>query len=188
MVRPNLPADLSATSYWEIQGKAPNLASNLGAITIHTGFAPNNSEQGPFEDYKPQTSVTPDDVCIYSPETKTNFAFSSAGLPSMQLHFVQQLGALMQARGCKLVVVHIPTFDERHSAVISEPVFWPDVLPGKITMIGIPPATLFRGLSDNDIKKLFSNPAHLNENGQNYFTSLMTPILLKTYESEIQNP
>jgi hypothetical protein len=106
----------------------------------------------------------------------------------MQLHFSQKLGVLAQAHGCKLVIIHIPMFDERHSPLISEPIFWPDILPGQVTMIGIPPATLFKGLTDDDIKKLFRNSEHLNANGQKYFTSLMTPALLKIYESEIQNP
>jgi len=188
MVRPNLPADLKATSYWEINGKAPNLASNLGAITTHIGYTPHGAEPGVFEDYSPKTSVTPEDVCIYSPETKTNFFFSSAGLPPLELHFIQKLAALAQDNGCKLVVVHNPKLDERYSTVISEPVFWPDVLPGDITMIGIPPATLFRGLSDDDTKKLYSDYLHLNVNGQRYFTTLMTPALLKIYESKIQKP
>jgi hypothetical protein len=187
MVRPNLPADLNAPSYWEIHGHALNLASQLGAIATRLGFTPPNADSEPFEDYTPQTDVTPDDVCIYSPETKTNFVFSSTGLPPMELHFIQKFAALARDNGCKLVVVHNPKFDERHSTVITEPVFWPDIFAGQVTAIGIPPATLFRGL-DDDIKKLYSNSFHLNENGQRYFTGLMTPDLLKIYESKIQNP
>jgi hypothetical protein len=188
MVRPNLPADLNIPSYWEIHGNAPNLPSNLGAITTHIGYTPHGSEMAPFVAFTPQTSVTPDDVCIYSEETKTNFAFSSAGLPPMELHFIQKFAALARDNGCKLVVIHNPKYDERHSTVISEPVFWPDILPGEITMIGIPPATLYRGLSDDDTKKLYSDYLHLNANGQRYFTTLMTPALLKIYESKNQNP
>jgi len=81
-------------------------------------------------------------------------------------------------------VVHIPTFNERHSTVVSMPVFWPDALQAEVTMIGIPPATLFKGLSDDEIRQLYSNPLHLNQNGQDYFTALMTPNLLKIYESQ----
>jgi hypothetical protein len=51
-------------------------------------------------------------------------------------------------------------------------------------MIGIPPATLFTGLTDEEIRKLYSDPVHLNENGQIFFTTVMTPILLKLYESK----
>jgi hypothetical protein len=189
MLRPNLPADLNAVSTWEIRGKGPNLASHLGAITTRVGFRPApDAEPGPFVEFTPQTGVTPADVCIYSQDTKTNFVFSSAALPPMELHFIQKLTALAQDNDCKLVVVHNPKFDERHSPVISEPVFWPDILPGPITRIGIPPATLFRGLTDDDIKKLYGDSLHLNENGQRYFTSLMTPALLKIYESKVQKP
>ena len=53
-----------------------------------------------------------------------------------------------------------------------------------VTMLGIPPAILFKGLTDDDIRKLYSDSVHFNENGQNYFTALMTPNLLKIYESQ----
>ena len=102
----------------------------------------------------------------------------------MQLHFAQKFAALARAHGCKLVVIHIPTFNERRSTVIAEPAYWPDALREEVTMMGIPPATLFRGLTDAEIKKLYSDPAHLNENGQDYFTALMMPTLLKIYGRE----
>ena len=102
----------------------------------------------------------------------------------MQLHFAQKFAALAREHGCKLVVIHIPTFDERRATVIDEPTYWPDTLRENVTMIGIPGATLFRGLTDDEIRKLYSDPSHLNENGQDYFTDVMIPILLKVYGAE----
>jgi hypothetical protein len=189
LTRTNLPADMNAPSYWETRSRALNIPTRLGAITARIAFRDNaDAVSGPFVSYHPQTSVQPSDVCIYSPNTKTNFAFSCGELPPVQLHFAQMFAALLREHGCQLVVVHIPTFDERRSPVITEPVFWPDTLHADVTMIGIPPATLFRGLTDDQVRKLFSDPVHLNENGQDYFTTLMTPALLKIYESQDQNP
>ncbi len=182
LVRTNLPADLDARSYWEIHGYALNVPSRLGAIAARESFDPHG--RAPFVAYHPVNGVQPSDVCIYSRETKAPFAFSSAGLPPMQLYFARKLAALARQHGCRLVVVHIPTFDERRSPVISMPAFWPDALRADVTMIGIPPATLFKGLSDDEIRRLYANPLHLNKNGQDYFTALMTPNLLKIYESQ----
>ncbi len=191
LVRTNLPADMDPQkrTYWEIQWNALSIETHLGAMTTRLGFNPNpqahaDAEREPFVNYAPETGVAPSDVCVYSPETKANFVFSSAGLPPMQLHFAQKFAVLAREHDCKLVVIHIPTYDERRSMVIAEPTYWPAALRADVTMIGIPPATLFRGLSDGEIRKLYSDPAHLNENGQDYFTALMTPTLLRIYGME----
>jgi hypothetical protein len=185
---PNL--DLGKPTHFEIHDRALNPVSQLGALTGRLGFSPDfladYRDHGEFVEFTPSTGARPSDVCVYSPDTKSRFAFSTNAIPPMQLHFAQKFTALAREHGCKLVLIHIPFYDERRSPVISEPAFWPDVLGTNVTMIGIPPATLFQELTDDEIKKLYSDPVHLNENGQKYFTSLMTPTLLKLYES--QNP
>lgn len=184
LTRANLPADLNATNYWESRSRAKNFANTLGAFTAQIGFRENpNAGPAPFSIYTPNTAVQPSNVCVYSPDTKTNFVFASKPLPLLQLHFAQKLATLVQEHGCKLVIIHVPTYDERRSAVISEPALWPEVLHADINMVGIPPAALFKGLTDDDIKKLYSDSVHLNENGQQYFTQVMTPALLKIYEA-----
>ena len=187
MVHSNLPADLSAPTYWQARSHAANFSNNLGSFSAQLGYrASPDAQAEPFVKYTPQTGAQPSDVCIYSDETKTNFAFSAEPLPLSQLHFLHELINLTRQSGCKLVVIHVPVFDERHSTLISMPSFLQDALPADVTMTGIPPATFFKGLSDDDIRKLYSDSVHLNQNGQNYFTRLMTPTLLKIYES--QNP
>jgi hypothetical protein len=189
LIRSNLPADMNATSYWEIRSEAPNLAGQLGAITTRMGFRSSpNAAPEPFTRYSPQTGVQPSAVCVLSHETKSLFGFTEAGLPPMQRYFAQKLATLAREHNCKLVVIHIPRFDERRSPFISEPMYWPGALTGDVAMIGIPPATMYQGLTDEEIRKLYSDSVHLNENGQDYFTALMTPTLLKIYESPIQNP
>ena len=68
--------------------------------------------------------------------------------------------------------------------MIQEREFWPDVLHADVTMMGIPPATLFAGLTDDDVRKLYYNPTHLNKNGQEYFTQIITPRLLEIYADQ----
>jgi len=53
-----------------------------------------------------------------------------------------------------------------------------------VALVGISPATLFEGMTDNGARKLFCDAGHLNQNGQEYFTPLITPTLLQLYDSE----
>jgi hypothetical protein len=190
LVRSNYPPNLhpGKPTHFEIHDRALNPVTQLGALTERLGYCPDfladYYEHPPFVVYTPQTGVQPSDVCIYSPDTETNFVFASNSIPPMQLHFAQKLAALAQEHHCQLVMVHVPFYEERRSPVISEPAFWPKALNTDVTMIGIPPATLFKGLTDDEIQKLYSDPVHLNENGEDYFSKLMVPNLLKIYESQ----
>lgn len=192
LVRTNFAPNLrpGKPTHFEIHDRALNPVTQLGALTGRLGYSPDfladYDKHPPFVEFTPQTGAQPSDVCIYSAGTKTNFTFTGAAIPPVQLQFAQKFAALARDHGCKLVLVHVPFYDERHSPVISEPTFWPDALRANVTMIGIPPATLFQGLTDDEIRLLYSDPVHLNENGQKYFTKLMMPALLKLYES--QNP
>lgn len=186
LVHANLPAAMNATNYWQIRSDAGNFADNLGAFTAHVGFRDNpDAPAKPFVNYLPNTGVQPSAVLIHWPLKGTIFDPFGNDLPPMQFHFIQKLNELASQCGCKFVIVHIPTFDERRSTRLYLPekrlYLTPDV-----TRIGIPPATLFKGLTDDQIRELYSDSVHLNENGQKYFTALMTPTLLKLYES--QNP
>jgi hypothetical protein len=51
-------------------------------------------------------------------------------------------------------------------------------------MIGIPGGRMFAGLTEEDAGRLYIDPVHLNENGQRYFTSLITPPLIDFYEAQ----
>lgn len=187
LTRFNLPADLfsSKKNFWEINHHAANPAARLGALTSQLGFGINfPADNAPFIDFTPHTDVQPSDVCIYSPETKAKFQFQGPPISSWQLHFARKFAALAQEHGCKLVLLHLPVMAEMRSPVIQEREFWPDALCTDVTMIGIPCATLFAGITDEDIHKLYADPDHLNKNGQEYFTPIITPALLQIYDSK----
>ena len=56
-----------------------------------------------------------------------------------------------------------------------------------VRMVGIAPAVLFDGLPESDISKLFWDGYHFNENGQAYFTRLLTPDLIAIYDDTTKN-
>jgi hypothetical protein len=186
LIRSNLPADLDSPkkNYWEVSKIAENIPSRLGSVSARRGFTPTPlSESDPFETYSPLTGVEPSDVSVYSDSTKGVFQFDSTVSP-WQLHFARKFANLSDEYNCRLVFLHMPFWADRRNPVIEEREFWPLALRVNMALVGIPPAKLFRGMTDAEIKKLFSDPTHLNKNGQEYFTTLITPSLLDLYEHE----
>jgi len=188
LLRPGLPADMSPAKMNQVEQfyRAPNIVERLGSLASYRGFNfnPLFDEYGPFIPYYPDTLVEPSDVAVYSPETQARFQFSGPPVPAWQLQFAQKFATLVQQHGTKLVLLNIPPISDMRSTVIKERVFWPDALQADIPMVGIPAATLFEGLSDDDVHKLYEDKAHLNKNGQEYFTWAITPALLKIYADQ----
>ena len=74
--------------------------------------------------------------------------------------------------------------DDHENPLIQEREIWPATAGGSISMAGISPLKFFAGLNDSEIHNLFYNSVHLNKNGQEYFTPLITPSLLQIYGGE----
>jgi hypothetical protein len=185
LTSPNLPAEMFDldTNTWIVQQHAASPAVRNGALSKQLGFSftpPYN--HAAFTPYKPVSAAQPSDFCVYSAETRTNFEFSGPPFPPAQMHFAGQFADLARSYNCNLILLHVPVFSERRSPVIHEHLYWPDALHSHITMIGIPPAKLFAGLFDGDLYRLYCDRAHFNQNGQTYFTRLVTPALLSAYE------
>lgn len=176
LVRTNLPAITSDEISWPGFPHVKNPALQLGSLALRARLGQT------FSPYTPQTSTRPSDVCVYSEATKEAFHFSRDPIPPMQAVFARKIAALTQEHQVTLVYLHMPQSSEMKSTVIEEPVFWPDLFHGDVAMLGVPPTKLFQGMSEEDILKLFWNFEHLNENGQEYFTSIITPALAQIYE------
>jgi hypothetical protein len=178
MLRTNLPAVASDEISWTGFEHVGNPSLRLGSLALRMRLGQ------PFTDFTPQTSARPADVRIYSEAAKPEFEFRGNAIPAMQAAFVAKIGALAREHHVKLVYLHLPESTELKSPRIDEPVFWPGLMGGDSTMMGIAPAKLFGGLADEDIQKLFFNFEHFNQNGQAYFTSIITPSLVQIYEDQ----
>jgi len=182
-LRTNLPADMLASNYCQEYYQTTNPACRLGSVSSQRAFIFSIFEKRPpFSPFKPATGIQPGETCIYSAATKTNFAFLNEQLPAWQLFFAQRFCALAQQHGCKLVLMHMPVLADAQKSKIEEKQFWPETLQADIAIVGIPPQNLFRGLADSQVKELFSDIVHLNQNGQNFFTPIVTPALINLYE------
>lgn len=172
---PVVPSDEISWTGFEHVG---NPSFRLGSLVLRM------SVYQPFVDFTPHTSARASDFCIYSEATKPEFHFAENGMSPMQAAFVAKIGALAREHHVMLVYLHMPATVDMKSPSINEPAFWPGLLGGDVTMAGIAPTKLFSGLSDDEILKLFYDRGHFNQNGQTYFTSLITPGLLKVYEDQ----
>jgi len=187
LIRTNVPADVFSSEKNSLENTfhAPNPAARLGSLAPRMGFNPNpNALNQNFVAYEPQLEAQPSDVCTYSADSKSAFQFSGPPTTPWQLTFAQKFAQLATDHQAKLVMLYLPTTDELKAKKITEREDWPSVLASDVTMLGIAPAKLFAGLSDGDILKLYYNTGHFNVNGQELFTSLITPALLKIYESQ----
>ena len=187
LARANLPTPLISNppNYWEQHYGSASIAMLLGCTRSELGFNydPTGDNFTAFTPFTPQTSALATDVEIYSAEKKGDFDFGTGHLPDWQLSFARQLGELAQTNGCRLVMLNIPVLADAQVATLPERTFWPDVFRGDFWMVGIPPAKMFGGLSDQEVHRLYVNVAHLNKNGMTYFTGLVTPALLHIYET-----
>jgi hypothetical protein len=186
LVTPNLLRDTNSTRisnhFWEKGAIDP--ATRLGCMSTRTCFDPITGEiNTSFVPYVPPTKVTATDIRIYTPATASDFVFSNQPLPAFQTYFARQFGLLVKNHGCKLVLLHLPVYAEKTAPVMIESCYWPDLLQTDVCMMGVPGKQLFAGLSEPEIGQLYTDPVHLNENGQKYFTPLITPALLQFYES-----
>ena len=140
-----------------------------------------------FVPFVPRNGVTPADFRTYSAETKSDFVFSNSPVSADETMFARKFAELVRKNGVRLVLVHIPLPEEWAMTKIPEVRYWPDFLHINVAMAGIVPAKFFGGLTADEIKRLYviePNIVHLNRNGQNYFTPLITPALLQLYDKQ----
>jgi hypothetical protein len=177
VLRPDLleNPDRDRTDFWTTYYRAAPLAERRGSLRagLAYGFSPY------FVAHVPPVQASPSDALQYGNETRALFQFSGPPLAPYQLYFAQKLGQLCRDRGTQLVVLHTPSLGERERPVVIERLAWPDVLGRSVNLIGIPPSRMFAGMSARDATALFYEDGHLNQNGQDVFTPLITPLLMK---------
>jgi hypothetical protein len=154
-----------------------DIAEQRGSLAIQQGFngLPN------FTPFAPPLMAQPEDTVVYSAATRGAFRFTGPPTSPYQRHFVQLLAQKCRARGTRLVMLHVPKFAERDDKTIAERVIWPEELGVPVDIVGIPGTKLFAGVPPDGLEKLFVNSGHFNQNGQRWFTSVITPTLLKLY-------
>lgn len=129
--------------------------------------------------------ANPSDSVIYSPDVRTHFNTNREQIPSLQMHFSRKLAKLAVETGTKIVVLNFPSVPRAGETTIYESANWTEILEGNIVMLGIPPATLFKGMKKDEVLLFFSDPKHFNTNGQDYYTPAITPALIQIYHETV---
>ena len=179
LVRPNLLEDPAANhpDYWSKEFGAPNFAAQRGSLRVRLDF---NSPRD-FTPFAPPIAANPADAAVYSPQTRDTFTFTGQPMRPYQLFFARKLARLCQECGTRLVVLHVPVLKEQAQATIPERGPWSEILGAPVTVVGIPGGKIFGGIPAPDVPRFFYNDTHLNQNGQDRFTSLITPSLIGLY-------
>lgn len=188
LIRPNY-SDLSplGAARWEHVAKTPDPATQLGTVSSQLGFNSPGKARPEFVDYSPPANVSPTNIWIYSPATRSKFSFTGPAPSAGQIAFGRKFARLAAAHHSRLVCLHLPETDERRDWLVPERECWPEVLQADVTLVGISPASMFSGLKDDEFFKLFLDSIHFNKNGQKYFSALITPSLCRLYATQIQN-
>lgn len=174
--RPNLLEDPARyrPSDMNIRFHAPNFAEQDGALRSRLAF---DWRPDLFTPVEPKSDAKPGDVIVYSAEVRDKFRFTSLATKTSSVQFVRKLARLCQERGTRLIFLHIPILNEYGEETICESQLWPELLEAPADIIGIPAAKLFAGIPHSDVPQLFLDNIHLNQNGQDLFTPLITPAL-----------
>jgi hypothetical protein len=128
----------------------------------------------PFQEEPVRES--PGTVIRFSPKSQGDFRFTGPALGPLQRHFAVLIAGLLGRYGVRGVILHVPRYSERHGTMVDERECWPKALDGRLELMGIPPARLFQGLSEDQIQHHFYNE-HFNANGKRLFTQFLLPAL-----------
>ncbi len=179
LVRPDIlenPASADP-AFWRTTYRVQNFAEHLGAFSARIGY-----DYSPdFVEFHPPVAATAADTLIYSRENRDAFSFGGPPSGPYQLHFIRKIAQLCLEKRTRLVVLKTPSVDEREETSVSARVLWPEALGAPVDIVGIPPAKLFGAMPSDDVRKLFYEKKHLNQNGQKFFTPLITPALINLY-------
>lgn len=165
----------------------PNLVYPELAVspTLGTRYKNIGYYGAPFVPEDRQPILIPAEEMIYSRETAGKFDFHGRPLGPYQLHFAQRLADPLRRGGSYLVLLHVPVADERGSGIVSERMFWPDVIGAPLSIAGISAGTLFAGKTPEQFYHYFFDQ-HMNTNGKMLFTRAITPALIRIYEEHVR--
>lgn len=136
-----------------------------------------------FEKFAPPPPDLSNEKLIYSNENRTNFQFLGDEPGEFQRHYLEALFELLEEENVPFLLLNIPQYAERQNRRVTEKTSWSQRFEKKIPLAGVPPATLFAGLDEKEIEKLYCDEDHFNANGNEFFTRALLPEIIRFYEN-----
>jgi hypothetical protein len=139
----------------------------------------------PFIRRKVSVPAIPPDTLIDTAGNSGKFQFDGPPLNAYQLHFLEKTEELAEKQGSLLVILHLPSPSERGSEGVPERQLVPKLLKPGVVFAGVPLARMFQDVPDDQFFDYFQDE-HLNLNGSELFTGIVTPLLVQLYEQRLQ--
>jgi hypothetical protein len=168
------------TMFRENRSDESRFASSLGADRAELGMGRNPTT---FKQFRPTPPSLSPEQAIYSAATADKFEFIENPLPRHQDHYLNEVIELLREKGVPLMMINVPQYSEIHNKKIVERENWFRRFGSDIPLIGIPPAELYSGLSDEEITKLHYDAEHMNVNGNAYFTRAILPSIMEVFDT-----
>ncbi len=158
------------------------LVANKGAFLSHTGFAGE-----PFREQLDEPPSLAAEELIYGPRSASRFCVLDDPLNEIQLHFTKKTIRLAEDHDVRVVIVHVPTWNDRVAGAPNEQSAWPDCVDERMnypelfpraSLVGMSARTLFGAMTDEHAKLLFYS-GHMNANGARYFTTALLPAFVE---------
>jgi hypothetical protein len=171
---PTLPPD--ATSLDE---RTAQIFDGLGSWSRRVGYG-----KSKFIEFSPQNDVTASDAIVFSKAPEDSIHFLGWNASAREKYFARKIADLAEKHDCRLVILHLPKLGDRNDEILNVRYHWPTVFDSEVEVFGVPPKRFFSGMSEEEARKLYYDGVHLNENGQKYFTPIITPALIDIYLSK----
>jgi len=144
-----------------------------------------NVEGKPLVPWNPKTPPIDAEQMLYHSQAKHSWfshSFDSQTDAPFLAAVNQNLAKVLRERDKPAIMLNLPNYITRHESEVRFKHDWIRHLAIEGEMIGIAPKIMFQGMSEEQIKNLFSDPSHLNVNGSRYFSKLIAPAIAKAYE------
>jgi hypothetical protein len=162
LIRPNLVGEDEA-------GLLDRLRKSPGPLLGYYGAAPVQDDRLP--------PLLPGDEMLHEGNSDGGwFRFGNHPLGDYQLNMLAKIGALARQYGAQIVVLNIPIDSDRGRPFVIERMDWSRLLGMQVTVLGIPPALLFKDMSADEVQRFYVDQ-HLNRNGRRYFSEAIVPAL-----------
>jgi len=160
--------------------ESPASAADLGCIRRRAAF---EWDYQSFSVFTPKPPYLPARTMIS--DSWKDVTNSQRSLGPYTSHFVHKMGQLLRDHGVHLVILDLPSlWPGLPTDTIEQVTCWPQAFGMPAELVGVPTARLFAGMTNAEVKKLWSDYLHLNANGMEYFTQTITPALVKVYDKD----
>lgn len=117
-----------------------------------------------------------------------SFEFDRSPIPPYQWYFAKKMVEITNTHSASMAILSVPKLKERQFNQVHEAQNWSNVFDPPPKLLGVNSQRLFRGLSDSEIRKLFTDSWHLNQNGTRYFSQAILSGLMEVYDEAANSP